>query len=176
MRAFIALEVPESFASEVAELARTLSAMVTGRFMPRENYHLTLAFLGEVGEAGARCAIEAIDAACALRSGDPVMLNAEGLGTFGKPRDATLWLGIEPAEGLMRFANDVRAELKGRSIAYDTKPFRPHITIARRARVPQQALPVLAFPQPVPALAITLFKSELSSSGATYKPLYRVEL
>ena len=58
MRAFVALELPEAFADEVAGLARRLEATCAGRFVPAENHHLTLAFLGEVGEARARRAME----------------------------------------------------------------------------------------------------------------------
>ena len=47
---------------------------------------------------------------------------------------------------------------------------------ARRARMPEVPLGDLAFPEPDRARAVTLFRSTLGSEGATYKPLYRVEL
>lgn len=174
VRMFIALELPELFEDEVTALARQLRDVVGGRFMRRETYHVTLAFLGEVDEAGVRDAMAALDEACAGRAA--VGLAPDGLGTFGRPRDATLWLGLRPAPELLALADDVRAALDACGVAYDRKAFRPHITLARRARMPKGELPTLMFPEPSQATCVTLFKSELSSEGATYKSLYTIEL
>ena len=174
MRAFIALELPDLFEDEVTALARQLRDAVDGRFMRRETYHVTLAFLGDVNEAGVRDAMAALDEACAGRA--TVELAPDGLGTFGRSRDATLWMGLRLVPELLTLAVDIRAALDAHGVAYDRKGFRPHITLARRARMPQGALPGLVFPEPGQATRVTLFKSELSFEGATYKPLYTVEL
>lgn len=174
MRAFIALELPDAFWSETADLARLLGEHIDGRFMKRESYHLTLAFLGDVDDAEKRLAMDAIDAACAGMGAIP--LASDGLGKFGRARDATLWLGIKASPLLSDLVERLRAELDARSVKYDAKPFKAHITLARRARIPRGALPELPFPLDDVATNITLFKSELSHEGATYKPLYTVEL
>ena len=128
MRAFIALELPNRFADDVAAMARPLSAAVEGRFVPRESYHLTLAFLGD----------------------------------------------IDPA--LTGLAERLREELAAQGLGFDPKPFRPHLTLARRARLPKGPLPPLVFPEPAEAATATLFKSTLLRDGAQYKPLYAVDL
>ena len=174
MRTFIALDVPEGFADEVAGMARQLAPVAKGRYLPRANYHVTLAFLGEVGEAQARDAVAALDAACA-EAPAPV-LHANGLGHFGRPHDATLWLGLEPVPELMDLADAVRGELRASGLAFDAKEFRPHLTLARRVRLPRGPLPDLVFPQEAPASRVTLYKSTLEQDGAVYKPLYTVEL
>ena len=174
MRTFVALEAPEGFVDDLAAMARQLEAVVDGRFMARSTYHLTLAFLGEVGEAQAADAIGALDRAC--EGAAPVMLTPVKLGHFGRARDATLWLGLEETSELMGLAEAVRTELSAAGLTFDAKAFRPHITLARRAVLPRDALPVLGFPAPAEAFRVTLFKSTLSQSGATYKPLYTVEL
>ncbi|WP_308615674.1 RNA 2',3'-cyclic phosphodiesterase [uncultured Enorma sp.] len=174
MRTFIALELPELFEDEVTALARQLRDVVDGRFMRRETYHVTLAFLGEVDEMGVHDAMAALDETCAGRAA--VELVPDGLGTFGRPRDATLWLGLRPVPELLALAGDVRVALDAYGVAYDRKAFRPHITLARRARMPRGELPTLVFPESGQATCVTLFKSELSSEGATYKPLYTIEL
>ena len=174
MRTFVALEAPESFVDDTAAMARQLEAVVDGRFMARGTYHLTLAFLGEVGEAQAADAIGALDRAC--EGAAPVMLTPVKLGHFGRARDATLWLGLEETPELMGLAEAVRTELSAAGLSFDAKSFRPHITLARRAVLPRGALPELGFPAPAEASRVTLFKSTLSQSGATYKPLYTVEL
>lgn len=173
MRAFIALEISERFADDLAAMARGVAAAVPGRFIPRENYHVTLVFLGEIGEAASRDAIAAIDAACPPQG---IELVPAGLGTFGHPRDATLWLGIERSDELAALAGTLRVELDARGVPYDAKPFRPHITIARRARLERGQLPSLIFPERDRAPRLTLFRSILTSSGAVYKPLYTREL
>lgn len=173
MRTFIALELPEAFEDEVADLARQLSGTVSGRFMKRETYHLTLAFLGEIGEAESREVIAVLDevaGAC-----DAVALQPTGLGTFGRPRDCTLWLGLAQTDELMTLADELRTQLDKRGIAYDRKAFRPHITLARRAVLPKAPLEGLVFPTADAACRLTFFKSTLSQEGASYKPLYSVE-
>ena len=174
MRAFVALELPEAFADEVAALSRRLADVCEGRFVPGENHHLTLAFLGEVDEAGVRAAMDALEAACAGLG--PVELAAEGLGTFGRGRTATLWLGIRRSEELDLLARRVREELAARGLSYDEKDFLPHVTLARRARVPRGELGELAFPLPDEARRVTLFRSILEPDGARYRPLHTVEL
>lgn len=174
MRAFIALELPEEFASGVGELSRRLAATCEGRFVAEGGHHLTLAFLGEVGEADARLAMDALDVACA--GAGPVGLAPEGLGTFGRGRATTLWLGIRRSEELDLLARRLRGELAARGLGFDERPFLPHVTLARRARLPRAELEGLVFPQPGEASRVTLFRSLLEPEGARYKPLYTAGL
>lgn len=174
MRAFIALEPPEGFVEDVAAMARVLGAAVEGRFVPRQNYHVTLAFLGDIDEAQAREAMDAMDEACAEAAAVP--MRPDGLGKFGRASDSTLWLGLAPDAELAGLADRLREVLRSRGIGFDGKPFLPHITLARRAKLPKGALPELALPLPCNAARVTLFKSTLSRNGAQYKPLYEIEL
>lgn len=174
MRTFIAIELPEAVKDEIAATARSLSTVVKGRFLSRETYHLTLAFLGDTSEAETRRAMDALDTACA--GAIEVPLQFAGLGTFGRLSDATLWLGLENAPELSALAAKLRECLQSESLTFDEKPFKPHITIARRAALPKGALPPVPFPQPSLASKVTLFKSTLSPEGAEYKPLYTVAL
>ena len=174
MRAFIALEPSEGFVEDVAAMARVLGAAVEGRFVARQNYHVTLAFLGDIGEAQAREAMDAMDEACA--DAVEVPLRPDGLGEFGRASDATLWMGLAPAPELTSLADRLREALGSRGVPFDDKPFLPHVTLARRAHLPKASLPELAFPLPSAAARITLFRSTLGRDGAQYKPLYAAEL
>ena len=174
MRTFIALDLPPDFADDAAALARRLSASMEGRFLKRDTYHLTLAFLGDVDEAQLAAATDALEAACAGAS--PVPLRSDGLGKFGRANDATLWLGVASTPQLERLARDVREGLTARGVAFDPKPFKPHVTLARRVRIPRASLPPLTFPDDDQASTATLFKSTLGREGATYKALHTVEL
>ena len=176
MRAFIALEMPEEFVDDAAALARQLQRDVDGRFVPAENYHLTLAFLGEINEADARDAMDAVDAACVTAG--PMPIDVEGLGAFGKRAGgAGLWLQIAKDPELMALAERVREGLDARGVDFDrSNSFLPHVTLARRAKLSAGALSQLAFPLPCEASRVTLFRSFLEKGGARYKPLYSVEL
>lgn len=174
MRAFIALELPPAFRADLEELSTALRMEVQGRFVSGGSLHVTLAFLGEVGEAEAACAIAAIEAAC--EGVRPVELVSTGLGTFGRKNDATLWLGVRGDAGLSALAEAVRAELKARGVAFDEKSFRPHITLARHAKFSVGALEGLPFPRAEKATKVTLFKSTLEPTGAVYKVLYSFAL
>lgn len=169
MRAFIALELPDAFADDVAALARALEAHVHGRFLTRERYHVTLAFLGDIGQAQSERALEALHAACAGSS--PVTLRACDLGTFGRGSNTTLWLGLERDEALMQLAARVRSSLADAGLPCDAKAFKPHITLARHAHVAHGELPALGFPRESEATHVTLFKSTLEPDGAVYKAL-----
>lgn len=176
MRAFVALELPESFAEELDDFVRALRHHVEGRFSPRENRHLTLAFLGnDVGEREASAAIAALDEACACVT-EPITISPRGLGSFGRRADKLLFLDVEPTAPLLGLATELRAGLAARGVAYDDKPFVPHITLVRRPRLLSYELGDLPFPLSAPARHVTLFRSDLSAAGARYKPLYRAEL
>ena len=162
MRTFVALELPERFAIETAALSHKLETTLEGRFLPPCTHHLTLAFLGEVGEPEVAAAIDALEEACAGTS--PLLLRSDGLGKFASTPQ------------LERLARDVREGLTARGVAFDPKPFKPHVTLARRVRIPRASLPPLTFPDDDQASTATLFKSTLGREGATYKALHTVEL
>lgn len=174
MRSFIALEPPVSLREDVAALARQLKASVRGRFTPRENFHVTLAFLGDVTERELADAMGVLDEAASRF--DPVKLEPDRLGKFGRANDATLWLGFMQDPALMELAAFVRAGLDDAGVGFDAKPFLPHLTIARRAALDHGILPALPFPAPTHANELTLFKSTLTSDGATYEPIYTARL
>lgn len=175
MRTFIALDLPTEFADDVAALARVLSAAMEGRFLARDTYHLTLAFLGDIDDAETARAMDALDEAVdkLQESEAALLLSPDGLGKFGRPQDATLWLGIAKTPALEALATNLREALQARDLPFDDKAFLPHITLGRRVRIPKGKLPALAFPLPAEAPSATLYKSILSREGATYKPLYQ---
>ncbi|MGN0046986.1 MAG: RNA 2',3'-cyclic phosphodiesterase [Eggerthellaceae bacterium] len=173
MRTFIALELPEEFAYEVAELSRSLSHGVKGRFMKRDTYHLTLAFLGDTTAEGVSAACDVLDS---LEGRGVIPLIPNGLGKFGRSADATLWLGLSERSELMSLAEDVRAGLQAQNAWFDPKPFKPHITLARRCKLADADLSQLPFPIASEACRVKLFKSNLSSEGASYDALHSVTL
>lgn len=173
MRAFIGLELPPSLKDAAAGVSADLARLLHGRFLSSDGYHLTLAFLGEVDARQVELACRALDRSVAGR--EPVELVPEGLGTFGRPIDATLWLGVADTPELSDLASDLCAELRASGVPFDEASFVPHVTIARRARILRDALPPLPSVPSAPAPRATLFESVLTPEGAVYRPVYSVD-
>ena len=174
MRLFIALEIPPIMQDEISDLVRPLRASMPGRFTPRENRHVTLAFLGNVPASALPDVEEAIDKSAA--SVRDITLLPNRLGKFGRSSDATFWLGLAEDPNLANLAECLREELRTRGISFDDKPFLAHITLARRVRIPKESLPPLPFPGPALATRVAVFKSTLSREGASYEEIYGIDL
>ena len=94
MRAFVALVPPDSVLDELAEhVAPIRAAHPDLRWTPAAQWHLTLAFLGEVDEAVLPDLTERL--ARAARRHRPVSLALNGGGRFG---DRVLWTRVQAAK------------------------------------------------------------------------------
>ena len=168
IRLFVALPLPE-------ELCDELSAMCGGipgaRWVPEENYHLTLRFIGGVPGWQAQ---EVDEALSGIRA-PGFHLTLRGLGTFQKAgRIATLWAGVEKTEPLLFLQAKVETALQRIGLEPERKRFSPHITLARTERAEQGKC--IAFVQahnlfraaPVPVEGFTLYSSRLGKEQAVY--------
>jgi 2'-5' RNA ligase len=128
VRLFVALELSTACVDEVAaavddvrDVAREL------RWAPPEQWHLTLAFLGEVDER-VLPDLEARLARSAARQA-PLNLTLAGAGRFG---NRVLWLGVRgDTAGLRQLAVSVRAAARRARLPVEDRPYRPHLTLAR---------------------------------------------
>ena len=181
LRAFVGVPVGVA-------LARGLSAVRAGfdggavRWVPEENLHLTLKFLGNVEETGAASMCSALREA--LEHTAPFPVAARGLGVFPDARrPRVLWIGLAAPE-LEPVADRVERALEPLGIERSPGPFRPHVTVGRWRR-PEPRAPSLR-----EALAhwqdhafgefrvdeVTLFRSTLRPAGAEYSALGVVAL
>lgn len=174
MRLFVALKIPPIMQDEISGLVRPLRASMPGRFIPRENRHVTLAFLGDAPASTLSDIEDALEAA-AMDAGE-IALRPDRLGKFGRSSDATFLLGLAEDPNLTNLAKRLREELRKRNIPFDDKPFLAHITLARRVRIPKESLPPLPFPGPALATRVAVFKSTLSREGASYEEIYGIDL
>ena len=173
MRLFVAAELPEELLDALAETSAALRDTVRGRYVAPDSLHVTLAFLGEVEGARLPEVEEALVRACAGHEAFEVTLGE--LGSFGRPRSATLWQAINGGEALPSLAADVRSALDAARIPYDAKPFRAHVTLMRAARLSDAVLP-MPFMARGTMDTVVLFKSDLSGPRPVYTPLVRVPL
>ena len=96
---------------------------VRGNYTPRENLHLTLAFIGDYPDPD-----EVLDAMASVAF-SPFPLRLEGFGHF----DDLWWAGLSGSNALEACVRRLRRALAGAGIPFDRKRFLPHITLVRRA-------------------------------------------
>lgn len=132
MRLFIAVFPSTDCAEPLREVMSGLKqSCPNGRWVRPESAHFTLAFLGEVPEEAVEKAAHALS-----RTGaqiDPFKLTFGEAGAFDSwDRPRIVWIGLrDGAEPLARLASVVRAELSSEGLAFDSKPFVPHLTLGR---------------------------------------------
>jgi 2'-5' RNA ligase len=174
-RLFVGIELPDAARAMIEDLGRPLRGIDGLRWVPPENLHLTLAFLGWV-DADARDGIDERLAAAAVDAA-PFTAVVGSLGRFpdrGKAR--VVWVGLEDPSGalaqLARLVGDALEDL----FEPETRPFRPHVTIARARRPVAIRMPDEAAPPTrteVPVTALTLFRSHLGREHPRYEVLRR---
>ncbi|GLH73105.1 hypothetical protein GETHLI_16070 [Geothrix limicola] len=156
LRLFFALPLPEGLAAAL-EGWRQGYPGIEG-WCASADLHLTLAFLGHRPPL-ILPGLEALGASVAARH-RIFSLQTAALGSFSKhPTTRLLWLGLDPARALEALAEDLRRALLAAGESLDTRPFHPHLTLARF----KQAQPFAAFADP-PARAfaadrLVLFES-----------------
>lgn len=115
--------------------------------MPACDLHITLAFIGELPDATleplAVSLRQALARACPQTPAPHDALVLDRIGSF---RGANLtWLGPSDVPAwLTAVADAVRAGLDEAGVAFDRKPFRPHVTIVRGVRLPVAERPAIA--------------------------------
>ena len=131
MRVFLALQVPDVVKAQLAAAVQRLSPLaIDVKWYTKDQFHLTLAYLGEVSPA-----ILPHITAAADRVGSalpPFPCHVDGLGFFGTKRNPqTLWAGVEPTPELTMLYELLWKELKKFGYANEEDEFHPHITLGR---------------------------------------------
>jgi RNA 2',3'-cyclic 3'-phosphodiesterase len=130
MRLFVALDIPDAVRRALRELIARLKPECTGaRWVRPEGMHITLKFLGETDEAK----LDSIRAALSsIHSGQAVESDFRGVGFFPNefhPR--VVWCGIEASSNLSLLAARVDRALQPLGFPAESRPFTPHLTLAR---------------------------------------------
>jgi 2'-5' RNA ligase len=144
MRLFAAVTPPsrvlDHLAAAIAAVRDDGSAL---RWSAREQWHVTLAFYGEL--APERLPALARRLARAAGRTPPLDLALAGGGAFPRPERAhVLWAGVRgDLRGLRRLADSAAAAGRHLGVPPDRKPYRPHLTLAR-CRTPTDLSGVVA--------------------------------
>jgi 2'-5' RNA ligase len=176
VRLFVALALPETLRLQLSGLAGGIQG---ARWVPPQNYHLTLRFIGEVENWRAD---EVDEALSAIRS-RPFDLSLRGVGTFEKAgKIQTLWVGVEKTEGLTHLQSKVETALQRMGFDPERRRFAPHITLARTDKAPPPKLIEwvqthnLFRAPPATMDHFTLFSSRLGKESPVYVPEVEYEL
>jgi 2'-5' RNA ligase len=131
VRVFVALAPPDDAKDELAGALRSAYREYPDlRWNRIEDWHITLAFLGELPVT----AVPALRPVLAGLAGSrpPVRLGLRGGGHFD---ERLLWCGIEgELEGLHLLAREVRSLVRACGVEFLERPLRPHLTLARARR------------------------------------------
>ncbi len=130
MRLFIGLPLPGNAAEDTVLLAKRAQTSIPGRYTLPSNYHITLAFLGEVPPDRLPDAAQVLDAFAARFA--PPRLTLGGLSHFGRPQNAIL-VREAHAPALPGMHDALSLSLRARQLPCTDGPFSPHVTLARHA-------------------------------------------
>lgn len=141
-----------------------------GNFTNKENLHLTLVFLGEVGKTG--LVIDAMDQVQA----PPFSLQIGGLGRFRRQGGDIYWLGVRQTPGLLAAQSQLAQALRQRGFPVESRPYTPHLTLGREVEMKPEfdpkAFEKSLLPMEMQAEKISLMKSERVGGRLTYTELY----
>lgn len=138
MRTFIAIRVPAT--EPLSTTFQQMSALMSPRnIIPPSQWHVTLQFLGDTADHQIP-RLRAIMAGIAARERIQTVA-IRGLGAFPNlARPTVLWAGFYDAAILVRVAMQLREQCQTLDFPQETRPFHPHLTLARLRSRPREPL------------------------------------
>ena len=172
IRLFIAVNVP--FSQSLRSVLRALDAI--GRpvqTVTAETSHVTLKFLGETNSLQLSAMELAIGTVAAEQS--PHLIQIEQMSAFPNSiRPSVIWAGLTNAVPLQEIAKRLDSLLEPHGFLPESRPYHPHLTLARiKGPPPAQLLRLMRKHQQTPfgkfeMTSIELYRSELHPSGPRY--------
>jgi len=186
IRAFWAIELNQEIRSALQEFQhRIRNHLPSIGWVKPESLHLTVKFLGEIGEEQLSSIQQAVENG--IQDCSPFSLQVEGIGGFPNVKQPrVLWAGVsgQMAE-LQRLVSQVEEALIPLGFPSEFKAFRGHLTLARikqgsrevgMALARSQALDQHTYFGMLQVHQFCLFRSELKPTGAVYHRLSEIQL
>jgi 2'-5' RNA ligase len=165
-RVFVALWPTPAVRERLRDVTSRLAAdALTARIISASNLHLTLAFIGSLGENRTEALAERLTT-WSTTEFDWVI---DHVGYFARAR--VVWAGGPQTPKLFALAASVRELLEELAVSYDRKPFAPHVTLLRDvAHWPANVVPIK--PEVTwPCKRPTVIRSEHRADGVVYVPV-----
>jgi 2'-5' RNA ligase len=167
-RLFVALPIPDAVAQSLAPLQ---SGVPGARWQTREQFHLTLRFIGEVDGRDGAAIIDALAGIEAPR----FTMELHSVGEFGGKHPHALWAGVRANEALLHLQRKIETALQRVGRSADRQKYTPHITLARlrganTGRVMDWLTDhALYTSEPIAVDGFILYSSVLTSDGSVYR-------
>ena len=188
IRAFIAFDLSDEIYKRVEIIIQDLKTNLQGmpiRWVPVENIHLTIKFLGDVSIANLEMLENILRSEGANHH--PIEISVGELGAFPSfRRPRVIWCGVEAPPELGEFQKAIETETARLGYPREDRPFSPHLTLGRVARnahtnqisqigeiISQNKVGFLGATR---LSEIHLYRSDLQPSGAQYTRLFSAEL
>lgn len=187
LRAFIAVEIPLGIRQAVCKATSSLqkATNLLVRWVPLENMHLTLKFLGDVSPSNVDMLTQMISAEADLF--DCFELHLNGLGSFPSlKRPRVIYIGIQAPVVLDALHRGIESASRRLGYESEERNFSPHLTIGRVKQnitaAEQQTIRHALEETKIDALgtakidSVHLYKSDLKPTGSVYTRLYSAPL
>ncbi len=183
MRAFFAVNLSDNTKDRIADAIRAIGIDdAPWRWVARDNFHVTLKFLGDVPPEQVTGLVDVVGKAC--RSIAPFSITLGELGGFPnlkQPR-VLFYRIVDGARLLVRLAEHIDESLTAVGVKKERRPFRAHVTVARvklsverdLAALLKRASPVSGARETVTSLS--LMESHLRRQGVRYQRLKEIAL
>ena len=188
-RLFVAVPVPPATRAACRDLIEPIRTTPFGRFarwVQLDTLHVTLRFLGDTAPDLVPGVAEAVEAALTHHRAFDIRLAGAGSFPPSGRKIRALWLGIERgADDLGSLVDALTPPLAALGWPAETRPFRPHLTVARTdatgirdAALTAQALEAAAESWSTSFVAdrVVLFQSRLGGGPARHEPVSEVVL
>ncbi|HEX5941436.1 MAG TPA: RNA 2',3'-cyclic phosphodiesterase [Anaerolineales bacterium] len=187
LRAFIAVEIPlelrEAIGGATAPLQKGIGSSV--RWVPTENMHLTLKFLGDVSPANVEMLSQMLRAEAGLFN--CFDLDLSGIGSFPNlKRPRVIFIGIHAPPMLEALQRGIESASRRLGYESEERGFSPHLTIGRVKQnvtaTEQQSIRRALEETRIDSLgtarvdSVHLYKSDLKPAGSVYTRLYSAPL
>ena len=174
IRSFISLNLPLSLRHELARHAGLIAGQdkrLQIRWLPLEKYHLTLVFLGEVESAILSSLQFTLEQKLETAESIPLTFSAITPFPFSRPRIAAIL--VEQNAVLLQLQMDMLNCVRKCRLSTESRRFVPHVTLGRLKPRKGKTIDFKARNILFSGFAesVTLFQSELVSSGAIHTVL-----
>ena len=188
LRAFIAIELPKNTLDAIEKQTARLREILGNdiiRWVPAQNMHLTLKFLGDIATSHVDFLKQLITREA--NSHPQFNLQLGGLGAFpNSKRPRLLWIGINAPADLVSLQKSIESGTSRLGYEQEERAFSPHLSIGRvRQNIgpPEQqkirtALDTIQLGNIGTARvdSVHLYRSDLQPSGSIYTKLFSAPL
>lgn len=179
LRVYIAIDFDDNIKNYLDKITSAIKGHCSeGSFTRKNNFHITIRFIGEVDDIEIEKIKKVINKA--ILSICPFELLLANLGIFKRKKTNILWLGIDENAMLSELHKELSTLLNEYKIPYYDKLYMPHITLGRRILLNENIEDLNDLIQferiRIPIKAITLMASKEIDGKLSGVPIYEVRL